>query len=61
VGIHWEPPAYKDFAKKLAQLMPRKRRETWREGRRVDTGTWYTIPDPTASVVEFAGAQRKRA
>jgi hypothetical protein len=40
---------------------PRKRRVTWREGRRVDTGTWYTIPDPTASVVELAGAQRKRA
>jgi hypothetical protein len=53
LGIHWEPPAYKDFAKKLAELMPRKRRETWREGRRVDTGTWYTIPDPTASVVEL--------
>jgi hypothetical protein len=61
VGMHRGPPAYKDFAKKLAQLMPRKRYETWREGRRVETSTWYRIQDPAASVVEFAGAQRKRA
>jgi hypothetical protein len=49
------------FAKKHAQLMPRKRYEMWGKGKRVHTGTWYKIPDPTTSVVELRDAHLKRA
>lgn len=38
-----EPPAYKGFAKALAESMPRSRGEEWRRGRRV-TFTRYLVP-----------------
>jgi hypothetical protein len=43
LGVTWAPP-YKDFAKELAQLMPRKRHEARRNGKRVETFTSYLIP-----------------
>ena len=58
LGVHWPPP-YKDFAKELADLMPRKRYETWRDGARIDTCTSYRIPDPAAAVVTLAGEHRR--
>ena len=36
-------PPYRDFARELAFLMPRERQETWRDGRRVVTRTFYLI------------------
>jgi hypothetical protein len=36
-------PAYKHFANALGKLMPRKRMEAWRRGRR-KTWTSYTMP-----------------
>jgi len=64
-----EPPPYKDFAAQLAgdpdksllPLLPRRRKENWRQGKRVDVGTFYYVPDPAAAVVELAAAERKRA
>jgi hypothetical protein len=66
--VEWPPP-YKDFARELAgdpgkgrpALMPRKRGENWREGKRVGTATWYLVPDPAATVVDLAAAKRERA
>ena len=37
------PPPFKDFAKALGQLMPRRRVETWRRGKR-QTHTVYSMP-----------------
>jgi hypothetical protein len=59
LGVPWPPP-YKDFAKELSDLMPRKRYETWRDGARVHTCTSYRIPDPAAAVVALADEQRRR-
>jgi hypothetical protein len=42
-GAIWPPP-FKDFAKALGQLMPRKRVERWRRGRR-QTHTVYAMPE----------------
>jgi hypothetical protein len=53
------PPPYKDFARELARLTPRKRIEVWRSGKRVDTLTVYVVPDPDAAVVELAIKKRK--
>jgi ATP sulfurylase len=41
----------------LAQLMPRKRYETWVKGKRVHTGTLYKLPLGLA----LTDAQLKRA
>jgi hypothetical protein len=60
LGVPWPPP-YKDFAKELATLMPRRRRETWSDGERVDTRTIYRIPDPAAAVVALADQRHRRA
>ena len=67
LGVEWPPP-YKDFAAQLAgepgkrpALMPRRRKERWERGKRVDTATWYLVPDPAAAVVELAAVKRKRA
>ena len=54
-------PAYKDFAKQLALLMPRERKEIWNEGRRIKNFTAYRVLDPDAAVVELAEEKRKRA
>ena len=54
------PPPYKDFAEQLALLVPRKRKEIWSKGKRIDTFTAYQIPDP-AAVIELAAVERKRA
>ena len=51
--------AYKDFAKQLAFLMPRERKEIWNEGRRIMNFTAYRVLDPDAAVVELA--QQKRS
>ena len=55
------PPPYKDFAKQLATLMPRKRGEAWSGGKRMGTCTRYRVPDPDVAVVELAEEKRKRA
>ena len=60
LGVPWPPP-YKDFAKELAALMPRKRYETWRDGESIDTRTIYRIPDPADAVVALAGEHLRRA
>ena len=44
------PPPYKDFAKQLALLIPRKRKEIWSKGKRIDTFTAYQIPPPGSSL-----------
>ena len=58
-GVTWPPP-YKDFARELARLMPRSRKEEWHEGQRISTATWYLVPAP-AKVVQIAEEGRKRA
>jgi hypothetical protein len=58
LGLRWWPP-YRDFAKELPPLMPKKRQEDWRNGRRVGTFTAYLIPDPAAAVA--LADERKRA
>jgi hypothetical protein len=59
LGVCWPPP-YKDFAKELAQLMPRKRIDVWRGGKRV-TYRVYVIPDPDVAVVALSEEKLKRA
>jgi hypothetical protein len=62
------PPAFKDFARELGRLMPKKRHEIWRNGKRVKTCTVYHVPEPdalagttraTASTTNGAGASCK--
>ena len=60
LALSWAPP-FKDFAKELALLMPKKRHEIWRDGKRVETYTSYLIPDPTAAVVALKDEKRMRA
>jgi hypothetical protein len=61
------PPPYKDFAKQLALLMPRARRDlrrsrdVRRKGKEPATGTFYSVLDPAAAVVVLEGERRKRA
>ena len=59
-GVTWPPP-YKDFARELASLMPRFRKEEWHEGERLRTATWYLVPEPTTEVAELAQEPRKSA
>jgi hypothetical protein len=47
LGVRW-PPAYKDFAAELAELMDRKRADVRRKGKR-KTFTTYLVPDPNAA------------
>ena len=54
-------PAYKHFAKQLALLMPRERKEIWSGGRRIKNFTAYQVVNPDAAVVELAVEKRKRA
>jgi hypothetical protein len=58
--LDWPPP-YKDFANALKGVMPRKRKEEWKQGKRTGTATWYLVPDPAAAVVDLAEAKRERA
>jgi hypothetical protein len=60
VGVTWPPP-YKDFGKELANLMPRKRCETWSDGERIHTRTIYRIPDPAAAAVVTLADQQAQA
>jgi hypothetical protein len=43
-------PPFKDFAKALSEVMPKKRLEVWRHGKRMETLTAYLIPDPDGSL-----------
>jgi hypothetical protein len=61
LGIDWQPTPYKDFARELAHLMPRKRREEWQAGKRVGTSTFYAVPHPNEAVVALSQELRKRA
>lgn len=54
--VGWPP--YKDFARELKRLMPRRR--YWREGQGKRGPTVYDVP-PAAAVVELAAVGRKRA
>jgi hypothetical protein len=55
------PPPFKDFAKQLALLMPRTRKDIRQGGKRTHTATLYAVRDPAKSVVELAAVKRKRA
>jgi hypothetical protein len=61
LGIDWQPTPYKDFARELAQLMPRTRREEWHAGKRICTSTFYAVPHPDEAVVALSQEVRKRA
>ncbi len=56
-----DPPAWKDFAHELDAVMPKKRINERKDGKRVRTCTYYLVPDPAAAVVELVAAKRKRA
>jgi hypothetical protein len=53
-ALNVEPIAYKDFAKELAAVMPRKRLERWRGGKRQCTHRYYEVRDPATNVVKLA-------
>ena len=57
---HGVGPPFKDFAKQLALLMPRRRADVREGGKRVGTATFYHVSAPTSVVVELA-VERKRA
>jgi hypothetical protein len=50
-ALNAEPVAYKDFAKALADVMPRKRLEQWKDGKRLGTHRYYLVQDPAINVV----------
>ena len=52
------PPPYKDFARELATVMPRRRVWRWCHGRRAGVGTYYAVRDPADNVVALAKARR---
>jgi hypothetical protein len=54
-ALNVEPVPYKDFAKELADVMPRKRLEKWKAGKRLWTHRYYLVPNPAANVVAIAG------
>src|SRR5215831_3983273 len=60
LGIDRQPTPYKDFARELAHLMPRKRREERHAGTRVGTSTFYAVPYPNETVVALSEEMRKR-
>jgi hypothetical protein len=45
----------------LKVVMPKKRMNDRKAGKRIGTETFYLVPDPAATVVELAAAERKRA
>ena len=53
-ALNVKPVAYKDFAKELAEVMPRKRLEQWTDGKRLWTHRYYLVPDPSDAVVDLA-------
>ena len=59
-GVTWPPP-YKDFARELARVMPRRRKEEWHEGERLRTATWYLVPEPATEFAELAKERPKSA
>jgi hypothetical protein len=60
-GIRWPPP-YKDFARELARLLPRKRRDRRPgDGGKRHTYTCYWMPRPGSTVVALSEEKRKRA
>lgn len=50
-ALNVEPVPYKDFAKELAEVMPRKRIERWKAGKRLWTHRYYTVRDPATNVL----------
>lgn len=57
-GVSWPPP-HKDFARELARIMTRKRKENWHEGQRQSTATWYLVPKPAVEVEHAQGLLRR--
>lgn len=53
-AMNAEPVPYEKFACELAGVMPRKRLEQWKGGKRLWTHRYYLVPDPAASVVQLA-------
>ena len=53
-ALNAEEVPYKDFAHELADVMPRKRLEKWKDGKRVWTHRYYLVQDPATNVVELA-------
>jgi hypothetical protein len=49
-----EPVPYKDFAKELADVMPRKRLERWSGGKRLWTHRYYLVPATNVVQIERA-------
>jgi hypothetical protein len=49
-----EPFPYKDFANELAEVMPRKRLEQWKGGKRLSTRRYYEVRDPATNMVTLA-------
>jgi hypothetical protein len=54
-------PPWKDFAHELDTVMPKKRLNERKNGKRVCTSTYYLVPDPAAAVIDLAAVERKRA
>jgi hypothetical protein len=61
LGVTSGRPPFPTFAKELALLMPKRRQEARRDGKRVQTYTTYLVPDPAAAVVALAEEKRRRA
>jgi hypothetical protein len=53
-ALNADPVAYKDFAKEPANVMPRKRLEQWKNGKRLGTHRYYLVQNPATNVVPLA-------
>jgi len=60
LGVTYRPP-FPAFAKELALVMPKRRQEARRNGKRIGTYTTYLVPDPAAGVVALSEEKRRRA
>ena len=53
-AMNAEPVPYEKFAHELSEVMPRKRLEKWKAGKRLWTHRYYLVEDPATSVVAIA-------
>jgi hypothetical protein len=61
LGLSWWWPPFTEFAAELKKIMPPKRCEVRRDGKRVRTVMTYLVPDPATAVVDLSMMKRAGA
>jgi hypothetical protein len=58
-ALHVVPVPFKDFARELKTVMPKRRKSLWEAGKRLRTRRFYQVRDPATNVVDLAAARRE--